>query len=171
MSYAHIGDDEEMYLVPPSSEAMTYVLYVNCYPKWREFYKWRHVENNKGNLPKYTKKDDSTKRFMAVFSNNCSGQEKFGGWSEDGVNLFDDITEQVAKNRKDRKAEILKIDEEVCARLDDAFQAEQLRLAQERGEDVDAIKARKEARRKRKLGKSLKNAPASSRKRKRMVEK
>lgn len=87
--------------VPPSTEAMALVMYDNCHSKWVEMHKYKEMEKNKGDVPKYSKRNVATHRFKAKHSDSCSGQAPYGGWSSAGIILFNKMKKMIRDNRAD----------------------------------------------------------------------
>ena len=98
-----VGGVEGRFAIPPSTEAMTLVLFENCRGKWIKFHCYKEIEGKEGAIPPhYSKeKEAETARFKAKYSDAHSGQSPYGGWSEEGVDRFWDLQELIAKNRMD----------------------------------------------------------------------
>lgn len=111
--------------IPPGTEAITIMMYDNCFTRWTELYKWRFQEGNDGAYPTYTSNVPSTKRFKGKYSDNCAGQDKYGGWDDDGIEGFEALKQAIDKNRKDNLEDLLKIEKEVQQKLEDAHVEEQ----------------------------------------------
>ena len=84
------------------------MMYENCYTRWQELYKWHYEEGNAGNYPTYSSNDPTTFRFKGKFSDNCAGQDKFGGWDDDGVEGFEVLKKEIDVNRKTKLADLLR---------------------------------------------------------------
>ena len=104
MTTCPLRDNPRLLAITPSTEAAGFLIYENCHPKWGEMNKWRHVEGNKGKFPKYSAKHhEETKRWQTLYSDNCSGQDPYGGWSKEGLKRFGEITKMIKENRKDKE--------------------------------------------------------------------
>ena len=143
ISTAPHKDDHTLMAVHPTSEALAYVIYLNCYQKWVEMHKWRVVEKNQGHFPKYVAKDEDTHRFKARFSDSGSGNCPYGGWNDEGLKLFND-TDDLIRNGREKKADQWKAIEEACRqRLVTKFEEKQAAECQKKGIPVPISKKRK----------------------------
>ena len=151
--------------IPPGTEAALVVLYENAYKRWLELYKWRHVEDEGNNrklkrkFPVYSSKHAETFRFKGKWSDNCGGSSKKGSkkekastemvycsWDAEGTDKFEDLKEQIQKNREDNLEEIVKVEEAIREKLE---KRNDEKLANNQ-EDTEAYKAKvEEAKRKR----------------------
>ena len=68
------------YLVSPSDEAFLVVLWENCHKKWA------HLDECRKNK---TQPDPEDTRLVTPYSSSKSGQKKFGGWREAGIQKYD----------------------------------------------------------------------------------
>lgn len=114
-----ITSKEGKVAVPPSTEAMALVMYDNCHSKWVEMHKYKEVENNKGDVPKYSKKNVKTHRFKAKYSDSCSGQAPYGGWSSAGIIKFNEMKKMIKDNRANESARIQLAEEAAVQRFHD----------------------------------------------------
>ena len=140
--------DNDVPVIPAGTEAIVYGVYVNCYTRWQEMYKWRFEEKNTGKYPTYNKKDPSTIRFKGKFSDNCKGTHS--GWTDEGIVLFEEAKEEVKENRKENMAHILEIENKTKAILQDRYEKvqESKAVGDASGEDyqekLEAHKKRRE---------------------------
>ncbi|MBT8188473.1 MAG: hypothetical protein KJO73_12345 [Croceitalea sp.] len=82
------------------SEGMLVTLYENNFEKWKKLKEWKQKNNNK-KLPKRDKKLKNQQAWMnAKWSTNNEGQQEFGGWKDEGVDRFNEITRAIHKKRK-----------------------------------------------------------------------
>ena len=148
VSTAKWSDNPNKLAVTPSTEAMVFLLFDHNHDKWIEFHKWREVEKNVGNMPKYVKKDAKTHRFQTKYSEGAPT-----GWpfNEEGVSVFYNMCEAIKKNRKENAADIKQVEEKCIQRLLED-------LARKTGKNIAEVVAEKEA-------KVVKPLPTISRKR------
>ena len=103
-------------MITPSTDAIVYMVYLNCFKRWKAFYDFRYVEMKQTKLPTYSSKDPSTAKYKGKFSDNCGGQDK-GGWSKEGLIKFNETVKKVLTNRKENQDHITEIDNQVLAIL------------------------------------------------------
>ena len=142
VSVAKVKNSSNKLAVPPSTEAMAYVMYENCYDKWQEIHKWKEVENNVADVPKYSSKHhEETKKWKGKYSDSCNGQNPYGGWDDDGLNRFLEVKEHISKMRKEEMERILPVDT-TCA---DSLFAKHLANKKRKNKDADKEPAKKAA--------------------------
>jgi hypothetical protein len=102
-----------------STKAFVLVLYKNGYKKWKAMIEWKKDKANKNKkYPKYNpKKPNLNKQFSTPYSSGNCGQQKFGGWNDEGKDLHMDLQCQIQASRKDNPAIHLKEDKACVARL------------------------------------------------------
>ena len=161
---SHLVDHVDgKYAVPPSTEAMCLVMYENCRDRWINMYVYKDIDGHAGEIPRYSKKKhEETAQWAALWSDNCSGQQPYGGWDDAGIDKFDELCEKIAKNRKENADHIKKIEKAAVLCI---FKVKSDILKEKRkaaGKDVEDEPSPK----KKKAGAGLKSA----RKRKRLLE-
>jgi hypothetical protein len=129
--------------VTTSTEAFVLVLYKNGYKKWKAMIKWKKAKANKNKkYPKYNpKKPNLNKQFSTPYSSGNCGQQKFGGWSDEGKDFHMDLQRRIQASRKDNPAIHLKEDEACFAHL--KLQYKDLYPDEEDGEPTKRGKKRK----------------------------
>jgi hypothetical protein len=74
--------------ITASTEAFTVLLYKNAWEKWNTQHRWKSMKENQGRakeMPRYSRKfPDKNREFMTVYSDTGLGQQRYGGWSEEG---------------------------------------------------------------------------------------
>jgi hypothetical protein len=147
-----INSADDKLCVPPSTEAMAFLIYENCYQKWIEMHKWKEIEKNAGDVPKYSKGNPKTHRFQAKYSDSCSGQSPYGGWGSDGLKRFNTIKAAIAKMREEEPDCIAIVESDAVKLLHDQAVAERKKKLEENGQEVptdeDAILPKKKRSRK-----------------------
>ena len=142
--------------VPPSTEAVCFVIYENCYKKWIEHHIWKEVEKKTADVPKWSsKRPEETKRWKAKYSDNCSGQDLYGGWSDEGITAFNKAQKAIKRMRKDDQERIGPIEQACVDRLAAAHREKEEEKAKARGIDLAEL----ERKRKKKGGNARKSAP------------
>jgi hypothetical protein len=124
-------------LITVSDEAMIVLVWENNFQKWQEQWAFEQDVKNKGkkqpNLPgKFTQSD--------------KGQCEWGGWSEAGLQAFNNYKKTIRAYRKDHKDEILELEQRILAelRVENGIEAEdhdqQLRLNRAKRRKLNANK-------------------------------
>lgn len=105
--------------VPPSTEAWALLAYENCYEKWINTHEYLNDPSNKDKKrPRYEKKKDPNSiKFSGLYSDPNSGQARFGGWTQDGLERFYALCSCIHKNRKENKAHIQAIDQVIVDKI------------------------------------------------------
>lgn len=95
-------DEYNTALVPPSTEAFLCVLLENCHPKWV----WMCEEIKKDSKVDFTTKDMKEHEMMKSTLYTCSdsGQQRFGGWSDEGLKRFSTLTKAIKEARSTPKS-------------------------------------------------------------------
>lgn len=85
--------------IPVSTEAMAALIYENCCDKWVAIYNYKEGDiKSKKKIPK--KKDDQeSAQFKGKYSDDASGQAKYGGWSKAGLERFRDLVVAIKAGR------------------------------------------------------------------------
>jgi hypothetical protein len=91
--------------VPPSTEAFTLLIYKNCQRKWEAMHKF--LVENRGQapekMPRWQKKTpEVNKEFKSLYSDQSSGQNKYGGWSKEGLTVFIELKRLITGVRQDK---------------------------------------------------------------------
>jgi hypothetical protein len=122
------------FAVTCGTEAMTLVMFDNCVDKWDHMYQYKHVDNKPGKLPKYSpKKHDETKQWKTKYSDSCSGNSPYGGWSKEGIREFNKVTKEIQDLRENQADAILEVEKEAVKRFHAVYIVERKRKAQENG--------------------------------------
>ena len=126
--------------VPPGSEALVMVMYENCYDKWLEMHKYKEVEKNPGNIPKYSsKRHEETKQWMSKYSDSCCGNSPYGGWSKEGIESFNQHGTIFKNLRKTNSLAYRNVEEAGMLRFSVAYEEERKRKRRENGfNDTDS---------------------------------
>lgn len=103
--------------IPPSTEAMTILIYINNRTKWQSMVAWK--KNHPGTkIPRYSSKHKGKNIEFKEEYSNCSGKtNEWGGWSIEGRKLFNQLQKKIHESRIDNKDRHVKIDKECVARL------------------------------------------------------
>ena len=98
--------------IPPSTEAMTAIMYDNCSEKWGVM--WQKKKDDPAyKIPK--KRDDPDyDEMMPKYSDPTAGQSKYGGWSHEGLVKFVEAMGQIRKARQTEEAAQL---EQICLQM------------------------------------------------------
>jgi hypothetical protein len=109
--------------VTPSTEALTAVLMLNARSKWHAMHKWKaENKNTRNKMPRYSAKyPDQNTAFKTLYSDPAAGQNKFGGWNDQGRFEFHRLQMMVIEARKDG-TRCLDVDTAVADRLRHANQ-------------------------------------------------
>jgi hypothetical protein len=121
--------------VPPSTEAMAFLMYENCHVKWTEMSKF-HAEGNSGNIPKYSKDNAATHRFKARYSDSCTGQSPYGGWGSDGIKRFNELKKAITDMRMNDADRIAMVEQACVDRLHERAVAERKKKLSDNGQSV-----------------------------------
>ncbi len=97
-------DLESDYLVSPSDEAFLLVLWENCYKKWTYLDECRKTKEQPN--PKDPKMD-------TPYSSSKSGQKKFGGWTKEGIQKYDQYLKEIVQNRNTNSDFLKSLEDEV----------------------------------------------------------
>lgn len=124
--------------VPPSTEAMAFLMYENCRQKWIEHHLYREVEGNTGDIPKYSKKHPETHRFKALYSDSNSGQSPYGGWDSAGIKRFNELKKAIGDLRKSNPEHLAEVESAAVQRLHNKAVEERKKKLQINGQDVPA---------------------------------
>ena len=122
VSLAPMPNDQDKLAVHATTEALAGAMWDNCLNKWSEMKKYRVDEGNKGPFPKYCKNNQETHRFKAKYSDNASGNSPYGGWNIGGLELFEDLTEEIEKLRDENDEMLKEVEEAVCKRLQTKYE-------------------------------------------------
>ena len=74
----------------PSDEALVLLLYENSFDRWKNMAKTNNTKKSSV-MPKYTN--------GGVSAGITGSSKKYGGWSDEGLNRFNELYEQVEKDR------------------------------------------------------------------------
>lgn len=112
-------------LVTPSHEAFIYVMFVNNQVRWgAAFEHYKKKADWSANLPKQVKKSTNERgeRIKAVdpfydakFTCSDSGQNRFGTFSQEGIDLYKQMTAEIKEDRRgeNRAEEIMELEKMV----------------------------------------------------------
>ena len=131
--------------IPPSSEAMVFILLDNNHKKWQLFHKYREEDKKPGYLPKFRKDDIDSHVYKGKWSDG-GGSSPFGGWSTAGINYFYDICVEIRNNRKENRDHVRRVETQAMEALQQAYHDKQLELGMTQ-EDLDAQAAKKNRKR------------------------
>jgi len=126
--------------VPCSTEAMCLIMYDNCYNKWMEMHNWKEVDKNPADIPKYSsKRHEETKKWMGKYSDSCSGNSPYAGWSLEGIKKFKQLMTEIKALREDDLEAILEIEQAAVDRFALQYQEDRKRknAANGKGDDDD----------------------------------
>ena len=144
--------EDGRFAVPFSTEAMVLVMFDNCVQKWDNIHQFKEVEKNIAKVPKYSpKKHEETKQWMTKYSDACSGNCPYGGWSKDGIKLFKDLSSEIKDLRETRSELCLEVETAAVQRFHDLYVAERKRKAElmgrtyEEGDDSGDSRASKKS--------------------------
>jgi hypothetical protein len=127
--------------VPPGSEGLVMVMYENCYNRWLNMHDYREVQKKKGNIPKYSsRRHEETKQWMGKYSDSCSGNSPYGGWSRDGIKSFNEHSKIFKTLREENSDTYRSVEEAAMLRFSVAWEEERKRKRAENGitEDTDS---------------------------------
>lgn len=120
--------------VPYGTEAMTLVMFDNCVEKWDRMYNFKHLEKNPAKIPKYSpKKHEETLAWKTKYSDACSGNSPYGGWGEDGIKAFNELTKEIKTLRETRSEEILEVENAAVQRFQELYVEDRKRKAEASG--------------------------------------
>jgi hypothetical protein len=130
-------------LITASTKAFVLMLYKNGWSKWKAMIEWKKdMANKKKPYPKYNpKKPNENKAFATPFSSGNCGQQKYGGWNDEGKDFYMNLQCRIQDSRKANAANHLKEDKACVARL--KFEYKNLYPAEEDGESTKRGKKRK----------------------------
>jgi hypothetical protein len=105
--------------VPPATEALVAVLYINARDKWVAMHKWTKAHpEHKGDPPRWSKKrPDEYVEFRALYSDPFAGQNKLGGWAKGARKLFGQLAKLVKNNRLENKERCVQVEQACVDRL------------------------------------------------------
>lgn len=130
--------DAGTFAVPHSTEGMTLVMFDNCVEKWDQMYKFKHEDNQPGNIPKYSpKKHEETKMWRTKYSDACSGNSPYGGWGKDGIKAFIKVTKKIKNLRETKSEDILEVENAAVGRFRELYREDRKRKAQLNGREFD----------------------------------
>ena len=128
--------------VTPSTEAFVYVIWDNCYNRWNAQYKWKYIDGNTGSIPTYKKKERWTLPYKGKYSDNCIGQSTYESWSTDGIDLYEEFSEEVRENREKNHDHLVSIEKTMTKILQEDFEKqEEEKLRNQFGEDAEGLEA------------------------------
>ena len=133
-----LANFKNKHCITVTTEAMAVLIYENCAQKWVAIFNWKEGGNeSKKKIPK--KKDDKdSAQFQGKWSDSYCGQDKYGGWHDDGLRRFLDILALVKEGRLREKAPDL---EKECLEL--------VKIQTAVAESADAAKEKASKKRKR----------------------
>lgn len=124
--------------VPTSTEALCVVMYENCYQKWLNMHEWKEVDKNPATIPKYSsRRKEETKKWMAKFSDSCSGNSPYGGWSKEGIKKFNDLCKAFKALREANSEATKKVEEATVAWFKGGWEEERKRKRIENGKPAE----------------------------------
>lgn len=142
--------DKKMLAVPASTEAMAFVMYINCFEKWQHMHIWSNVDKKKGEIPKYSSKNhEQTKKWKGKYSDSCNGQSPYGGWEDDGLQKFEDIKKEITVLRKNEADRILEVERALNEKLQADAEAEKAKKRDDDG-NSDGDRPKKKAKKSKK---------------------
>ena len=84
--------------IPKGTEAFAVLMYENCHPKWVKLMEVTEKFTKKVVIPR--KKDDAeSDDYLGQYTSSRSGQSSYGGWSVEGKNRFNELTEKIEEGR------------------------------------------------------------------------
>jgi hypothetical protein len=136
-------DGSEKIGVTASTEALAFIMYENCYDKWKEMHKFKEVEHETIDVPKYSgRRPEETKRWKCKWSDPSGGQDLYGGWDSEGLKQFEEGRKQITKSRKDHAEDYAKIEEAQRKRFAEKYDAEMKKKRKKKdGEDGEPVAA------------------------------
>ena len=136
--------------VPPGTEAFVIVMYENCYVRWLNMHDFREVQKKKGNIPKYSSLNhDETKQWMGKYSDSCSGNSPYGGWSKEGIESFNAHSKVFKELRQKNSNSYREVEEGAMLRFAVAWDEERKQKRRDNGleeEEDSAAASRKKKR-------------------------
>ena len=109
MSYGNTTDCNGLPLVSVSDEALAFFMWENYYKVWRDSF----LENECS----FRRRQDGSE---ALYSNPRCGNTRYGGWSDQGLDRFNDIFDKCAAQR--RNPDILVFERSLFERLQDTIE-------------------------------------------------
>ena len=94
--------------VTASDEAFLLTIWKNCYEKWK--YKGTQMANNE-------EVDEDHPAMVTPFTDAKSGQKKFGGWKQAGINYYDKWHKAIITNREKFKDYVKDVEKEALKRI------------------------------------------------------
>jgi len=83
--------------VTVTSEAFGQLLYANCRNKWMKIYRWKKANPGK----KLPTKGKAAQPFLGKYTNSKNGQVANGGWSTEGLLLFEVLKRDLQEFREE----------------------------------------------------------------------
>ena len=124
--------------VTVSTEALVMVMYENCHQKWLNMHDYKEVQKKSGNIPKYSSlKHELTKKWKAKYSDSCSGNSPYGGWSKEGIAKFNSYSKLFRTLHQELSEEQHQVEEEAVARFAAVYEEERKRKRAENGLEED----------------------------------
>jgi hypothetical protein len=117
-------EDEQQLCVSAADEAFLALIWLNCYKKW-----WYNAQVKRG----VDKKDLYEKDLETPFTDPKSGQAKFGGWKDEGLEEFKELCTAIEKNRMKEKVYLKNVETAALKRI----------RTQEKVDELDAKRSEK----------------------------
>jgi hypothetical protein len=103
-----VAEKDQPPLVSATDEAFLALVWANCYSKW-----WYKEEcRRKGEVV-----DKKHARYQTPFTDAKAGQARFGGYSSEGIAMFKDLAQKIAKNRKENAKYVKEVEELALERI------------------------------------------------------
>ena len=96
--------------IPSCTEAAAVLVVENCWLRWK--YLWKCKQEK-------VKPDKKHKHFKPLYSDSCSGQQKFGGWKPEGRIRFKKLKVRIGKAR--RAGHVEKVEKVCLASIRDKY--------------------------------------------------
>jgi hypothetical protein len=119
-------------------------------------HQYKELDKLAGDIPKYSsKRHEETKQWMGKYSDSCSGNSPYGGWSTKGIKAFNALTKAIRTLRDENSDEILPVEKFAAARFQKVYNDERKRKkaanrkegeGEEENEDDSESESRKRAR-------------------------
>ena len=84
--------------IPKGTEAFAVLMYENCHPKWVKLMEVTAKFTKKVVIPR-KKENKESDDYLGQYTSSRSGQSSYGGWSVEGKNRFNELTEKIEEGR------------------------------------------------------------------------
>ena len=99
ISEAKCQHDQQKLAFPAVSEAFALLCYENCREKWVKIWKFKQ-ENPGDKVPVANKETANDDRYSSKYTVATKGVQKFGGWTQDGLDAFGKYVDMAIAGRK-----------------------------------------------------------------------